>query len=553
MYVRMPALCGLRFCGVALVVVILVMTCLAAPGCSRPDDASHTTNAADEGSAENAAQTPTEPSPGRPDATPGAVSTGVSPTESSQLPAPKPSAMRPNSFALADREDSTATARMPIRELRPDLSPEKLVEFLAGADQDIQTIVLGRSGIEDPQEARDLLVRIIQMKLEAARRLADHSDANAEIRSEGNRGQLQALSHLASLGDLKVAKELKLLAEQNLSSDDPKLVTDSRLVLIGFAIEGLQNGDQGASRQILQYVDQIAHSKSEPDVPAMMVMGQARQILASYGHDEEALRVRNTIIDLFADSPQPEIAQMAAQLAGNVRFDAIEKMRARIMDGETVSATQWREAVERLIDESADMQTVQYLAGAAIEFESIKKDGLLQTTYEVLSRRFDDPASAVGKEIQLAIAARQARQKVVGQIFDPDLPSTSGAPLSLKDVRGQVVLMPFWAMSFPESLQIVSSLKSIRDSHSGDVVIVGMNIDAEGAPVAEFLRANPLGFDSFRAESSPTLSVPNPVAAQFGLVSMPFVVILDVDGRVAEINLTGRNLDQTVEELIDRE
>jgi thioredoxin-like negative regulator of GroEL len=135
-------------------------------------------------------------------------------------------------------------------------------------------------------------------------------------------------------------------------------------------------------------------------------------------------------------------------------------------------------------------------------------------------------------------------------LFEYDLPQVDGSPLSITDYQGKVVLMPFWAISFPESLQLVPRLSTIRDAHPDQVAIVGMNLDTEGAPVQEFLKENDPGFPSFRATSSPTAKVANPVAAQFGMVSMPFVAILDQEGRVAAINFTGQGLEETVEQLV---
>ncbi|GAG01637.1 unnamed protein product, partial [marine sediment metagenome] len=92
----------------------------------------------------------------------------------------------------------------PKFELRADLSPEQLLKVVSGADQDMQTILSGRSGITDPREARARLIDIVRMKLEASRRLSKHADATAEAHSEAARGELQSLSHLASFGDVKV-------------------------------------------------------------------------------------------------------------------------------------------------------------------------------------------------------------------------------------------------------------------------------------------------------------------------------------------------------------
>ena len=439
----------------------------------------------------------------------------------------------------------------PAKQLTPDLTPAELNKLLSQADHQIQLIFSQRSGIESPQEARKTLIEIIKVKLEASRRLAANPDATPEQQSEGARGELQSLSHLASLGDVKVAQELEQKATEYLGSEDPSLVSDSRLVLIGFALESLQNGDEKAPEKILEYFEQIRTGDSPPDVPSLLIMGQARQALRAYGHEQPAQQLREMIIELFAGSENPDIARMAAEIAGNVEFDEVEKQRIAIMNGETVSAGQWRELVEKLIEVSADMQTVQYLAGSALEMEGRGGiDELVDVTFAVLQDKFQDPNSATGREVQLASEAKKARKDVLGREFDPDLKKTDGSELPMKNYRGKVVLMPFWATGFPDSLQLVPQLKAIRDARPDQVEIVGINLDVEGASVEDFLRENDLGFPSLRAESSPTAEVANPVAASFGMVSLPFVAILDSDGKVAALNFTGQNLEQTVNDLL---
>ena len=466
-------------------------------------------------------------------------------------------------LAVADPDAET-----PGRGLRSDLTADELVEFLATADKDMQTIVSGASGITDPKKARDTLIQIVKMKWEASRRLAENENVDAKLRSEGNRGQLQALSHLASLGDLKAANDLKFLARRNLDSDDEALVSDSRLVLIGFGIEDLRNGVKDAPEKIVDLVRQLAATASNSDVPAMMVMGQARGLLANYGHDLQAKEVRDTIVDVFADSPDPNIAKMAAAMAGNVRFDGIDAMVNQVAtspdstDQPTakVSAREWIEAAETLIDESADLQTVQYLSGAAVEFESRDRMDLADATYEVMQRRFTDKDSATYQELSMAVDAYRARQNAIGREFDFSLPSVDGGPLSMADYRGSVVLMPFWTIDFPQSLQILPKLKQWSDRGAGKISIVGMNLDGDAARVQTFTEKSGLDFPSFRAPnpeanesnlSSEDAGSANPAAAQFGVVSLPCVVIFDQKGKVVKIDFAGRQLDQTIKQLME--
>ena len=435
-------------------------------------------------------------------------------------------------------------------QLKPDLNPQQLVEFLGVADRDMQGIW---SRLPQVTGGRDELIRIAKMKLEASRRLKDHPEASAGARSAGARGELQALSHLASFSDLQSAEALEELASENLKSSDPDLVSDSRLVLIGFALESLRNGEDGAADRIITHIDQIATAGKSNDVPTLMVMGQAREALAAYGNDEAADHVRRAIVGLYADSPNPDLAMAAAELAGSVLYDQLERLLSAALNEQTVPIDQWAAATDELISEAPNLRTVEYLAGAALQLEAAGQDKLVQATFDAMAKRFDDPGSDAGREVQIAMAAMEARQNILGVPFNPVLPDVSGSDLSMDQFAGQVVLVPFWAAAFPESLQLIGRLKQIQSAHPDDVAIVGVNLDGDDRLLQSFLEQNDFGFPSFRSKSSAEAEVANPLAAQFGVASMPFLAILDRKGNVAAINFTDRGIEAKVNELLSQD
>ena len=449
----------------------------------------------------------------------------------------------------------TPAAQKPV--IQPGLSPQKLRKSLADIDYNLRVLMSGRSQIPDAKQARSKMLEYINLKLEVSRRLATHKDSTPAEKSEGTRGELQAMSHHASLGNVRVANELEKIAKKNLSSDDSDLASDSRLILIGFALESLKNGKKDAAQTIVDYFQQIKEAKSKPDVPTLMIMGMAREDLASGGYDDQAQLVREMILEFYANSPDPAIAEMAANLAGNITFETIEKQRAALVSGEPeaaekVTLEQWTQSVDTLIAESPDLQTAQYLAAAALEFEGLKREDLVDTTYLSLTNAFTDSSSAINKEITLAQKARQARTNVIGKSFTWDLPKTDGKKMPISEFSGKIVLMPFWAQGFPSSLSIIPQLKAICAKHPDQVVIVGVNLDPEGVDVQPFINKSQLDFVSLRSESSATEEISNQIAHDFGMVSLPFVAILDEKGVIQDLNFTGQNLETQVTNLLNR-
>ncbi len=190
-------------------------------------------------------------------------------------------------------------------QLRADLQPSQLTEFLKLADLEMQNIVSGRAGVHDQREAIAELVRVGKMKLQASEQLTASSDATESQKSLGRRGQLQSLSHLAAHGDLPSAERLEQLATEWIKSGDAAVEEDCRLVLIGLELEKLQNGSSKDPANVLKLLEELGSGDQTHDIAALMVMGQAKHVLDEYGFADAAKVVRDQVSRLFGSHPAP--------------------------------------------------------------------------------------------------------------------------------------------------------------------------------------------------------------------------------------------------------
>jgi hypothetical protein len=438
-------------------------------------------------------------------------------------------------------------SRKDLLQLQTELPVPRLVDFLRAVDIEMQNVASGRTKMQSHVEANDEMVRLAKLKLQASTQLIEKSTVDGDEYVMGLRGQLQSLSHLAALGDLQSAEQLEKLASEQSQSKVKSLALDSKLVLVGLAMERLRDGSSKDSAEILDLIDNIAQSPQPPDVSALMVMGQAHAVMQQYGDEAAAAKVRETIIDLFADHPNENVAAMAIGLAGSPKFADIDQVLRKFGRGEAVEVEQWRQTVKKLLEMSADVTTIRYLAGAALQFEAAGNDPLSDATFEAIAES-DNLVGKSADELAVAVGARRARRVAVGETFAFSGPSVDGRPLSIESFAGRVVLMPFWAVAIPESLTILQTLDQIRQQSDGKVEIIGMNLDAEDAPATEFLQQSPVEFRSFQSITSAGGS--NEIAQQFGVVSLPFVVILDASGKVVAVNLSGRGLNEQVAKIV---
>ncbi|MFG0254992.1 MAG: TlpA family protein disulfide reductase, partial [Rhodopirellula sp. JB053] len=382
-------------------------------------------------------------------------------------------------------------------QLKASLTPAQLSDFLSQVDRELRALMKGQSGITDPKAAASEAERVVSLKRVAAERLIEHSDSTDADRVLGRRGLLQALSHQASMGDLKAAEQLQAFAEQFRDNPSEELSTDAQLVLIGFAIESLRHGKDDAESRVVSLAKDLMGENRPVDVAALMVLGQAKDTLLQYEHIDEASQIRSLILEKFGDSQNAEVARMAAQIASSgfsqegTAIERLDKLRQLFVgaargaggengtDGGDVTAEMWSSAVEDVVAQSSDLLTGEFLAGVALEAEVVGREDIARATYDALGDNFASRQDALGRVARTALKARENRQGVIGQRFDPDLPSVSGRPLKMSDYLGKVVLMPFWSTAFPDSLIVLPNLREIQKRYPDEVAIVGVNLDVE--------------------------------------------------------------------------
>lgn len=83
------------------------------------------------------------------------------------------------------------------------------------------------------------------------------------------------------------------------------------------------------------------------------------------------------------------------------------------------------------------------------------------------------------QRVLAAVAACAAMASLPAAAFD--LVDTAGKPQRLADFKGRWVVLNFWATWCVPCIQEIPEISAFRKAH-GDVVVIGVAIDAEDAP-----------------------------------------------------------------------
>ena len=106
------------------------------------------------------------------------------------------------------------------------------------------------------------------------------------------------------------------------------------------------------------------------------------------------------------------------------------------------------------------------------------------------------------------------------------LPSRGGNPVTLNSLRGQVVMINFWASWCGPCRQEFPILDQIhRKYRPMGFALLGVNVEPEHTDAERFLAQTPVGFPILFDRD-------NVVSKQFGVSVMPTTVLVDRKGRV---------------------
>jgi peroxiredoxin len=120
--------------------------------------------------------------------------------------------------------------------------------------------------------------------------------------------------------------------------------------------------------------------------------------------------------------------------------------------------------------------------------------------------------------------------EVSGRAPDFILPAKSGGQVALSELKGQVVMLNFWATWCGPCRQEMPHLEALYRRY-GDLgfTLLGVNVEKDSSGADEFLRDTPVTFPIlFDAQSE--------VSALYNVIAMPSTVLVDRSGNVRFIH-----------------
>ena len=123
--------------------------------------------------------------------------------------------------------------------------------------------------------------------------------------------------------------------------------------------------------------------------------------------------------------------------------------------------------------------------------------------------------------------------------------TVDGKDFDLKDLKGKVVLVDFWATWCGPCIAEMPNIEKAFDKyHAKGFEVIGVSLDKSNAAITKFAEARKMKWGSINIEDSEAL------ADKYDVNSIPFPVLVDQAGNVVSIRASGPQLEILLERLL---
>jgi thiol-disulfide isomerase/thioredoxin len=151
------------------------------------------------------------------------------------------------------------------------------------------------------------------------------------------------------------------------------------------------------------------------------------------------------------------------------------------------------------------------------------------------------------KSWQAALSGGEGEGVTVGRELKLAGPTFDGQSYDIADQRGQVVVVDFWATWCGPCVRELPSVIALYEKNKDKGLrIVGVNLDNTRDDLAEFLQRRPLPWPQIMFTEPAKMGWNNPFVKEFGIDGIPYVIVVDREGRVAAADVRGRALETAV-------
>jgi len=164
-----------------------------------------------------------------------------------------------------------------------------------------------------------------------------------------------------------------------------------------------------------------------------------------------------------------------------------------------------------------------------------------KTFGEILSKNEEKQIAAHG---EMMIGAAR-RMDLVGNAMELTGDTVDGTPFNLEDWKGKVVLVDFWATWCGPCVAEIPHVKEMYEKyHEKGFEVVGISLDDNRGALDNFLKEKSIPWTILHEKGG---SGNHPAAQHYGIMAIPFMALVDREGKVISIEARGEELTKLLD------
>jgi thiol-disulfide isomerase/thioredoxin len=367
------------------------------------------------------------------------------------------------------------------------------------------------------------------------------ADIDMEMRRraiEYKAGILTALSQVAP--NPSWTDQIREFAKSLAADKNPSISIEGRAILLGLLVGEISQGgskDKDVDSLMTQLKSLLADEARNASV--LNTTQQAVMALRTLGRENEARDAFVLIANAFKDHPDAELAAEAENMQEqlvllDLKIDT--KLNEVVLKREGADAA-FLDAITQLLQRPKTgiialqraLQCLPMLEQSGNYASAAKVCELIQAAYK------DNPTAEIREYAQERTDVAMCRLNLLGKPLSVEGLLLDGSPLDFAPYQGKVVLLAFWSSTSPPCRPELLAIKTVYEKyHAKGFEVLGVSLDQDPAATAKFLDETKL----------PWVTITNnKLAQQFGVEVIPYLVLTDARGNVADLFVRGSSLE----------
>jgi thiol-disulfide isomerase/thioredoxin len=437
----------------------------------------------------------------------------------------------------------------------PDGSPEELLAYIS--DLDRQLMQLARQGPPAVGAQSAVIAQrtaLFENKLAAAERIIEAPDTDVATRRQAIEAKLQSMANLRQLDPNQPwGERVSAFAKQLAADPDPDIARQGRTILFSLRVGDVAMNQDADFAAFLSELEALLADEGRGQ-DAIDVAQYAAFALSRLGQEDRSRQAMQMIVDAFEDHADPELAAQANNIVDQLRLMDLgldEKLQA-VVENQPGADEALLEAVTQAL-EASDLGPV--VLQEFVRLNPSQPGSLLEMLeqtghYELgaqIGQRVQDAFADVEDE-NLKVMAMQGteailrRLSLVGKPLELRGQKLDGSPFDLDPYQGKVVLVDFWASwCGPCVEEIPNIVDAYQKYQAKGFEVIGVNLDQSPQAAQNFLDNHEVPWENL---------IGSELAEEFGVETIPFVLLTDQNGVVIDLHVRGRQLEEKLRELL---